>query len=65
MEIFGYKFFEKQTMSSGQKMNISASDNFYNEGYDRGYYSHWDGDKFIGGFGDTQLFHLDYWTLRS
>ena len=24
-----------------------------------------DGDKFFGGFGDTQLQHVDYWTLRA
>ena len=25
----------------------------------------WDGSKFTGGFGETQLYDLDYWTLRA
>lgn len=25
----------------------------------------WTGEKFFGGFGETQLFELDYWTLRT
>ncbi len=25
----------------------------------------WDGGKFAGGFGPTQLFEMDYWTLRA
>lgn len=28
-------------------------------------YSYFDGDKFYGGFGNTQLFLVDYWTLRQ
>jgi len=24
-----------------------------------------DGGKFLGGFGDTQIHHIDYWTLRA
>lgn len=28
-------------------------------------YSNFDGDKFAGGFGATQLFDVDYWTLRE
>lgn len=27
--------------------------------------STYDGEKFIGGFGDTQIFEVDYWTLRK
>jgi capsid protein len=27
--------------------------------------THFDGDKFFGGFGDTKLFTTDYWTLRK
>lgn len=27
--------------------------------------THFDGDKFLGGFGATQLQHIDYWTLRQ
>ena len=25
----------------------------------------YDGSKFFGGFGDTQIFDVDYWTLRK
>ena len=28
-------------------------------------YSTWAGDKYPGGFGATQLFEMDYWTLRE
>ncbi len=28
-------------------------------------HSIWDGDKFAGGFGETQLLQADYWTLRA
>lgn len=27
--------------------------------------SSYDGEKFVGGFGETKLFSLDYWTLRK
>jgi len=28
-------------------------------------YNDWTGDKFAGGFGETQLYAMDYWTLRQ
>lgn len=31
----------------------------------QGVYSHYDGDKWCGSFGDTKLYDLDYWTLRQ
>jgi len=27
--------------------------------------SNWGGDKFVGGFGETKLYNMDYWTLRQ
>lgn len=28
-------------------------------------WSQWDGEKFLGGFGVTQIYEMDYWTLRA
>jgi hypothetical protein len=29
------------------------------------HYSNFDGSKFVGGFGATELLNFDYWTLRA
>ncbi len=34
-------------------------------GYDNYQHSVFDGGKFEGGFGDTQIQHIDYWALRA
>ena len=34
-------------------------------GYSSARQSYYDGEKFYGGFGETQLFTMDYWTLRA
>lgn len=41
---------------------LSAAAGSYQPNYDFAYLN---GDKFIGGFGDTQLHIIDYWTLRQ
>jgi len=33
--------------------------------YNQPIYADFDGDKFLGGFGPTNLFSIDYWTLRE
>ena len=33
--------------------------------YDLPQYEIFDGDKFLGGFGNTKEFYVDYWTLRA
>lgn len=34
-------------------------------GYAQQNYSYFDGEKYPGGFGDTQIYTTDYWTLRQ
>ena len=55
---------------SGKKQNVTSIDNLKPHaqgfGVQGGYqYSYLDGDKFVGGFGPTQLFLKDYWQLRQ
>ena len=40
----------------------AGSDRLYNAPYE---YSYFDGDKFFGGFGHTQIQLVDYWSLRQ
>lgn len=48
--------------SVGRMPEVTAS---HGGGFGNGVNSFYDGDKFIGGFGTTNLFTLDYWTLRQ
>jgi len=58
MKIFGHKItnpFAKKV--NRDVLNVDALSNFTN--------TYFDGDKFYGGFGATQVHVLDYWTLRQ
>ena len=46
--------------SQDREINLNALGQFLG-----GSASSYDGEKFIGGFGETKLFQADYWTLRK
>ncbi len=45
--------------------NLPSADNGYTNGYAPAQYNYFNGEKFAGGFGPTQLYVSDYWTLRE
>lgn len=47
-------------MSVEPEIDLNALSQFVGGGL-----SSYDGEKFVGGFGETKLFTLDYWTLRK
>lgn len=63
MKIFGINF-GKSTPAEPQK-EIVASYRDPHHVATPSFISDFTGDKFTGGFGPTQLFALDYWTLRQ
>jgi len=61
VKIFGFEIsFGKKTSPS---VDVDTLDPFVYSGQTN--FTGFDGDKFFGGFGTTQLYNVDYWTLRQ
>lgn len=71
MKLFGYEFSLKRTSSAESSRVLSVDDlpdySAYagQHGTSPAQTSTWDGEKFFGGYGATQLQFKDYWTLRA
>lgn len=69
MKFFGFHIpFTSRETDSSEKNMISVSDmSAYSGQYVQSPWENsiYDGGKFFGGFGPTQIFQLDYWTLRK
>lgn len=66
VKIFGVEFGRKVVDEHPPSMSVNDLPN-YNaySGFSPAQDSIYDGEKFTGGFGTTQLFEIDYWTLRA
>jgi capsid protein len=64
VKLFGFelKKISKAIKSVGVDNLQSMSTSMFTSDFENTYFN---GDKFFGGFGTTQLQHLDYWTLRQ
>lgn len=65
MKVFGFEFGKKQEQNQATDeltANFSASSGYASPPSSM---SDFNGDKFFGGFGTTQIFTPDYWTLRE
>lgn len=71
MKIFGWEFGRKRAPEPEPVAPVVAIDDLNPSAYaGQQRFSPWetsiyDGSKFAGGFGPTQLFQMDYWTLRA
>ena len=69
MNIFGFKFGKSKVQVDNSRKILSVDDlNVFSQGNTT--QAPWqtsflDGDKFAGGFGTTQVYLTDYWTLRQ
>ena len=57
-----FERFKTKSAKPAQMMSVNDLDPFASSGYSNTIF---DGNKFFGGFGGTEIQHIDYWTLRK